>query len=171
MVSPNKLVFINYCGRHEGQGNGDEHRGHAELRQISHLICPFSTPRVLLSDNGTEFRNQVLEEICKQFGIMQCFTVSYHPASNGLVERANRNILHVQRPVVSELKHTWEDWLAYVAASINSRVCESTGQSPHYIIFGVEKRLPFDLLSSSHSRVFNVDNYAKKISRSFLRHS
>ncbi len=43
---------------------------------ITHLICPFSTLRVLLSDNGAEFRNQQLEEICKQFGIKQCFTVS-----------------------------------------------------------------------------------------------
>ncbi len=128
---------------------------------ITHLICPFSTLRVLLSDNGTEFWNQLLEEICKQFGIKQCFTVSYHPANNGLVERANRKILEVPRPVVSGLQHTWEDWLAYVAASINSRICESTGQSPHYKIFGVEKRLPYDLLSSSHSRVYNIDDYAK----------
>ncbi len=93
------------------------------------------------------------------------FYVSYHPASNGLVERANKKILDVLRPVVSGLQHTWEDWLAYVAASINSCVCESTGQSPHYIIFGVEKRLPYDLLSSSQSRVYNnlynIDDYAK----------
>ncbi len=92
---------------------------------------------------------------------MQCFTVGYHPASNGLVERANRKILDVLHPVVRGLQHTWEDWLAYVAASINSRVCESTGQFPHYIIFGVEKRLSYDLLSSSHSRVYNIDDYAK----------
>ncbi len=38
---------------------------------ITYLICPYSTPRVLLSDNGTEFRNQLLSEICKQFGITQ----------------------------------------------------------------------------------------------------
>ncbi len=116
---------------------------------------------MLLSDNGTEFRNQLLEEICKQFGIKQCFTVSYHPDSNGRVERANRKMLDVLRPVVSRLQHTWEDWLVYVAASINNRVCESKGQSPHYIIFRFEKRLPYDLLSSSHSRVYNVDDYAK----------
>ncbi len=77
------------------------------------------------------------------------------------MERANRKILDVLRPVVSGLQHTWEDWLAYVAASINSRVCKSTGQSPHYIIFEVEERLPYDLLSSSHSRVYNIDDYAK----------
>ncbi len=31
---------------------------------VSHLICPFSTPRVILSDNGAEFRNAVVSEIC-----------------------------------------------------------------------------------------------------------
>ncbi len=77
------------------------------------------------------------------------------------MERANRKILDVLRSVVSGLQHTWVDWLAYFAASINSRVCESTGQFPHYIIFGVEKRLSYDLLSSSHSRVYNIDDYAK----------
>ncbi len=30
---------------------------------VTHLICPFTAPRVLLSDNGTEFRNAVLEEV------------------------------------------------------------------------------------------------------------
>ncbi len=116
---------------------------------------------MLLSDNGTKFRNQLLKEICKQFGIKQCFTVSYLPASNGLVKRANRKISDILRPVVSGLQHTWEDWLAYVAASINSRVCKSTGQSPYYIIFRVEKRLRYDLLICSPSVVFNVDDYSK----------
>ncbi len=112
---------------------------------------------MLLSDNGTEFWNQLLEEICKRFGIKQCFTVSYHPAGNGFVEYADMKILDVLHPVVSGLQHAWEDWLAYVAASMNSRVCNSTGQSVHYIIFGVEKRLPYDLLGSSHSSVYNTN--------------
>ncbi len=30
---------------------------------ITHLFCPYSAPRVLLSDNGAEFRNTLLEEI------------------------------------------------------------------------------------------------------------
>ncbi len=57
---------------------------------ITKLICEYSAPRVLLSDNGAEFRNRLLQEICNQFGINHTFTVAYHPASNGLVERTNR---------------------------------------------------------------------------------
>ncbi len=30
---------------------------------VSHLICPYTTPRVLLSDNGTEFKNHILADI------------------------------------------------------------------------------------------------------------
>ncbi len=55
-----------------------------------HLFCPFATLCVMLNDNGVEFRNAVLAEICSQFGITQTFTAAYHPASNGLVERANK---------------------------------------------------------------------------------
>ena len=65
--------------------------------------------------------------------------MTYHPASNGLVERANRKILEILRPVVSGLQDNWEDWLPNVAASINGSNCESTEQIHHYILFGMEK--------------------------------
>ncbi len=38
---------------------------------ITHLFWPYSTPRVLLSDNEAEFRNQILTGICNHFGIKQ----------------------------------------------------------------------------------------------------
>ncbi len=128
---------------------------------ITNLFCPYSTLRVLLSDNGTEFRNALLEEICKQFNIKQTFTVTYHSASNGLVERANRKILDALRPVVGGLLETWEDWVPHVAARINGSVCESTGQSPFYIVYGMEKRLPYDLLEGPHKPVYNIEDCAK----------
>ena len=128
---------------------------------ITSVFCPFSTPRVLLSDNGAEFRNALLEEVCTQYNVAQCFVATYHPASNGLVERANRKILEVLRPVVSGLEESWEDWIPFVAASINSSICESTGQSPYYILFGVEKRLPYDLLEASQAPVYDIEQYSK----------
>ncbi len=129
---------------------------------VTHLICPFSTPRVILCDNGAEFRNAVVSEICSQFGIKQTFTTAYHPALNGLVERANRKILEVLRPIVSEFLDNWEDWLPHVAASLNSSINDSTGKSPHYILYGVEKRLPYDLLTSPQQPVYNTDNYTQQ---------
>lgn len=129
---------------------------------VSKLFCPYSTPRVLLSDNGAEFRNALLEEICRQFNIKQTFTVTYHPSSNGLVERANRKILDVLRPIVGRLVGTWEDWISHVAASINSSICESTGKTPYSIVYGREKRLPYDLLEQPQKPVYNIEDYSKR---------
>ncbi len=89
---------------------------------------------MLLSVNGAELRDALLAEICLQCNIKQTFTVPYHPASNGLVEGANRKILEALRPVLNSLQGNWDDWLPHIAACINSSVSESTGKSPHYNI-------------------------------------
>ncbi len=128
---------------------------------VTRFFCEYTTARVLLSDNGSESRNHMLEEICRQFGINHSFIVARHPDSNGLVERINRKILEVLRPVIGEMVGTWEDWLPHVAACINSHVCESTGQSPHYILYGVAKRLPYDLLKSVQGPVYDAEDYPK----------
>ncbi len=63
---------------------------------------------------------------------------------------------------MNDLPDNWEDWLPHVAASINSSVHDSTGKSPHYILFGVEKRLPYDLLTSTPQPVYNIENYSQQ---------
>ena len=127
---------------------------------ITKLFLVYSTPRVLLSDNGLEFKNSLLKEICSQYHVTQAFITAYHAASNGLPERTNRKILEAIRPVVGELHDTWEDWLPHVATSINNNVCESTGHTPHYILYGHELRLPYDLLDSPQRPVYNVEDYS-----------
>ncbi len=104
----------------------------------------------------------VVAEICSQFGISQTFTAAYHPASNGLVERANRKNLEVLRPIVNYLLDNWEDWLPLIAASISSTVNDSTGKSPHYVLFGVAKRLHYDLLTGFKQPVYNIDRYTQQ---------
>lgn len=90
----------------------------------------------MLSDNGTEFRNHLLGKISKQFGAKHYFTVIYHPVSNGLLGRTNRIILDVVHPVEIEFLET-------------------------LYFFKVEKRRPYDLRSSSHTPLFNVNDYVK----------
>ncbi len=64
------------------------------------------------------------------------------------------------RPVVANLLATWEGWLPHVASCINGSVCESTGHSPHYIVYGQELRLQYDL-DKPHPPVYNADDYGK----------
>ncbi len=127
---------------------------------VSLLICPYATPRVL-SDNGREFNNQIRQDICKQFNIKQTFITAHHPASNGLVERTNRKIREILRHLAGKFHESWEDWLSHVAASINGSINTYTGKTPHYIIYGFDKRLAYDVLVHSPVPLHSLDDYSK----------
>ena len=56
------------------------------------IICRFGAPRVIQSDQGTHFVNEVIKELTKRFQIKHSLSSPYHPQSNGLVKRFNRTL-------------------------------------------------------------------------------
>ena len=56
-----------------------------------------TTIKRVRSDNGSEFKNTKIDELCDEFGIRHQFSAKYTPQSNGLVERKNRILI------------TWQD--------------------------------------------------------------
>ncbi len=66
------------------------------------------------------------------------------------------------RPIVGRLVGTWEDWVSHVAACIISSICESTGKTPYSIVYGREKRLPYDLLEQPQKPLYNIEDYSKR---------
>ncbi len=57
--------------------------------------------------------------------------------------------------------------IAYVKYALNSQGNSATGESPHYIIFGEDKLLPYDLLSAEPQPVYNYDDYIATIINKF----
>ena len=43
-------------------------------------------PWYILSDDGTEFKNSLMDHVLQQLGIDKIFSVPYHPPSNGKLE-------------------------------------------------------------------------------------
>ena len=43
-------------------------------------------PRYILSDNGMEFKNTLMDHVLKQLDIERIFSAPYHPQSNGKLE-------------------------------------------------------------------------------------
>jgi transposase InsO family protein len=50
-------------------------------------------PKAITVDNGTQFDAKAFKEFCEQIGTKIHFASVRHPESNGLVERANGNIM------------------------------------------------------------------------------
>ena len=63
--------------------------------------CPV---RAIRSDNGTEFKNAVLNDFCADKGITRQYSTPRTPQQNGVVERKNRTLIEAARTMLSESK-------------------------------------------------------------------
>ncbi|RDX84659.1 Pol polyprotein, partial [Mucuna pruriens] len=57
------------------------------------IVCRFSLPAEIVSDNGTQFASSITTKFCQDLHIKQSFTSVEHPQANGQAEGANRVIL------------------------------------------------------------------------------
>ena len=54
---------------------------------IDNIYSKFGGSMKILSDNGTEFKNKILEQVAKELGVVhKLYTPPYHPASNSRIE-------------------------------------------------------------------------------------
>ena len=112
---------------------------------FSNIVCRFGMPNVIHSDQGREFENKVMHELCILGGAHKTKTTPYHPESDGLVERFNRTLLMMLAMFAGEHKDDWDDLLLPVMMAYRSSVHESTGFSPYRLMFGEECMLPMDI--------------------------
>jgi transposase InsO family protein len=59
---------------------------------VAGWISRFRVPAILTTDRGTQFSSVLWSLLCQRLGIRHVMTTSYHPQSNGLVERAHRQV-------------------------------------------------------------------------------
>jgi transposase InsO family protein len=85
--------------------------------------------KTLVSDNGTEFKNEQMTQFCEENNIKQVFGLSYSPKSNALCEATNGVIRNILRHLFIKNGNTkWCDYLPTILKSINDTAPESTGR-------------------------------------------
>ena len=112
---------------------------------FNQVVCRFGMPAVIHSDQGREFENKILQELCLLGGSHKTKTTPYHPESDGMVERFNRTLLMMLAMFAGKNRDDWDDLLPAVMMAYRSSVHESTGFSPYRLMFGEECTLPMDI--------------------------
>ena len=103
-------------------------------------ISLFGPPQEMLSDQGTEFLNEVVESLCRGFGVERRVTSAYNPRTNGLTERFNATLVNCLRKQAEEEPVKWDKWLPLVLLAYRSRVHSGTGFTPFEMMFGRNMR-------------------------------
>ena len=110
------------------------------------FISIFGAPARLLSDRGTSFTSNIIQELCEILGIQQLWTMPYQPQANGLVRRSHQTIMCMIGKLGEDKKADWPSHLAEIVHAYNVTRSAVTGYSSHYLMFGRQPRLPVNFI-------------------------
>ncbi|KAM9296236.1 uncharacterized protein PAF06_017135 [Gastrophryne carolinensis] len=86
-----------------------------------------------------------MNELYQLYGIERSRTTPYHPQGNGACERFNRTLIQMLRTLENGQKARWPEYLPELMWAYNNRVHNTTGYSPHMLMFGRAGREVEDL--------------------------
>ncbi len=131
---------------------------------VNKVITKYGAPEHVLTDQGTNFLSKLVNEICQLFKIKQLKTTSYHPQTDGLVERFNRTLGDMLACYLNEELEKWDQFLPFVTLAYNSAQQASVKQSPFYLFFGREAILPNEITNITRYHYTEDDGkiYAQK---------
>ena len=129
---------------------------------FSGWIARYGTPATITTDRGAQFESKLWDNLCNQFGIIRNRTTSYHPQSNGMVERFHRQLKAAI--MAHESPNPWTITLPAVLLGVCSAVKERLGRSAAEMIYGTTLRLPGQF-TKQYTVDANTDleNYSDKL--------
>lgn len=110
------------------------------------IITSFGCPEEIVTDRGTAFNSAVLEKVLDNAKVKHLMTSSYHPRTNGAVERWNGELGKMLSKFCMANKKEWIKFIPQVLLSCRIRLHSSTGYSPFYLTYGRHARIPGDYL-------------------------
>jgi transposase InsO family protein len=112
---------------------------------VNDIFCRHGAPKTLLSDRGRNFLSTLVREVCHLLSIDKINTSAYHPMTDGLVERFNSYISQSLSMFVSDNQKDWDEYLPAILFAYRTSPQATTGDSPFYLLYGREPRLPLDI--------------------------
>jgi len=97
---------------------------------LDNWVAAYGTLATVLSDNGPQFRSTFFQGVCSLLRISKWYSTTYHPQTNGQVERYNRTIVGQLRKYVEDHQDRWDELVSMLTLAYNSRPQQSTGVTP-----------------------------------------
>ena len=98
-------------------------------------------PQFILSDNGTEFKNQIFDKVMEDLGIERIFSAPYHPQSNGKLETFHKFLKPTLKKMCADDQDNWDDYVEQVLGTYRGVPNLPTGESPFFLVYGRDGKL------------------------------
>lgn len=125
------------------------------------LLLRFGIPKIIISDNGTNFIADTMKEVTKLLKIKKLLTTPYHPQSNQ-VERFHRSLSSYLKAYVQNEDADWARYLDFAIFTYNNTYNSTTGFAPNELVFGNAFEIPCEI-TARKIPIYNYDNYANEL--------
>ena len=112
------------------------------IEVLRSLFARYGIPRIIVSDNGTQFTSALFAQFCKRNGIHHKLSAPYHPSTNGEAERLVQTFKYSMKANENDLQTALCQFLMKYRSSPHA----STGKTPASLMFNREIATRLSLL-------------------------
>ena len=113
---------------------------------INEYLPVHMCPQYILSDNGTEIKNSLMDQVLQQLGIDRIFSAPYHSQSNGKLEVFHKYLSPTLKKLCEKDPTNWDKYLNQVLTSYRITHNLATAESPFFLVYGRDPNLPLHQL-------------------------
>jgi hypothetical protein len=130
------------------------------LEGLIEWIGFFGIPSEIVSDNGTQFANELVDNLLELLATENTKIQAYSKEENSIVERANKEVNRHLRAFAYERKDkkSWHKYLPLVQRILNASNHKAIGVSPAQIVFGNTVQLDRNILPIKENTTTSTSN-------------
>ena len=127
------------------------------------VYCVFGGSSRMLMDNGSEFKNKEMHEVCDTLGLKHIFSPVYTPQSNGCLEGWHRFFKACIAKHIRGSGVEWDELVPLAVSAYNFFPCQSSKESPFILMFGRDPITPVAKLLEPRPRYYGERGAALKM--------
>ena len=118
------------------------------------VYCVFGGSSRMLTDNGSEFKNKEMQEVCDTLGLKHIFSPVYTSHSNGCLEGWHQFFKACIAKHISGSGVEWDELVPLAVSAYNFFPCQSSKESPFVLMFGRDPITPVAKLLEPKPRYY-----------------
>ncbi|SAL94830.1 hypothetical protein, partial, partial [Absidia glauca] len=139
------LVMVDVCTRFTILRALPDKKSDTIVHTLIQVFSDFGYPRIIQSDNGTEFKNQFFERLHKAMGIDRRFSTPYHPRGNGVAERYVQTAKLIINKEIEGTRKDWDWFVPSAQLAMNHKVSKRLQTPPFSLMFARHMNTPYVL--------------------------
>ncbi|GJX87415.1 putative ribonuclease H-like domain-containing protein [Tanacetum coccineum] len=128
------------------------------IKEVENLVD--KKVKIIRSDNGTEFKNKVMDDFCREKGIKREYSVARTPQQNGVAERKNMTLIEAARTMLADSKLPTTFWAEVVSTAcyVQNRVLivKPHNKTPYELFRGFKPAIGFMKPFGCHVTILNT---------------